>query len=207
MARNRHQVVQPLVYFAMVVMIVPLGLDPEPEVLARLGPAVIWTAVVLAVILSLDRLLASDAEDGSLELLLTAPVSLGLMLAIKVLVHWLVLGVMLALGGAIAAGVYGLSLDGVVVAGASVLIGTLGLTALGLVAASLTVGLSRGGVLIALILLPLYVPLLVFATGAIGAIEQGLPARGPLYFCAALSVAYATVGPVLAAGALRLSFD
>lgn len=205
--RQLQDLLQPLVYFAMVVMIVPLGTDPSADVLARLAPAVVWMAVVLAVVLSLDRLFRDDAREGTLAVLLTAPTPLWWVLLAKLLAHWLGLGLLLTMAAPLAGAAYGLAAPAVGVLLLTVLAGSLGLMALGMVAGALTVGVRNGGVLVAIILLPLYVPLLVFGAGAVGAVQSGFEGGGPVYFVAALSALYATLAPPLAAVALRLSYD
>ncbi|MCK5858070.1 heme exporter protein CcmB [Abyssibacter sp.] len=205
--RQRQDLLQPLTYFTMVVMIVPLGVDPADAVLTLVAPAIVWIAVVLAVVLSLDRLFRDDARDGTLAVLLTAPTPLWWVLLAKLGAHWLGLGSLLAIAAPIAGAAYGLSLAAAGVLFVTVIAGTLGLMALGLVAGALTVGLRNGGVLVAIILLPLYVPLLVFGAGAVAAVQSGFPGAGPVYFTAALSMLYATLAPPLAAVALRLSYD
>ena len=205
--RQVQDLLQPLIYFAMVVMIVPLGVDPSDDALGLVAPAIVWIAVVLAVVLSLDRLFRDDARDGTLAVLLTSPTPLWWVLLAKLGAHWLGLGCLLGLAAPLAGAAYGLSATASGVLCLTVLSGTLGLVALGMVAGALTVGVRNGGVLVAIILLPLYVPLLVFGAGAVATVQAGLPATGPVYLTAALSMLYATLAPPLAAVALRLSYD
>lgn len=205
--RQRQDLLQPLMYFVMVVMIVPLGTDPSATILGQMAPAVVWMAVVLAVVLSLDRLFRDDARDGTLAVLLTSPTPLWWVLLAKLLAHWVGLGSLLALAAPVAGAAYGLSAASIGVLFLTVLAGSLGLMALGMVAGALTVGVRNGGVLVAIILLPLYIPLLVFGAGAVGAVQSGFEGVGPVYFAAALAVLYATLAPPLAAVALRLSYD
>ncbi|MDI1302845.1 MAG: heme exporter protein CcmB [bacterium] len=195
----------PLGFFLLVVMLFPLAITPEPGKLALMAPGVIWVAALLAMLLSLDGMFRQDLEDGSLEQLLVAPAPLPLLVLAKVAAHWLQTGFCLVLLCPVAAVM--LFLDGktLSVLMATLLLGTPVLSLVGAVAAALTVALRRGGVLVPLITLPLIVPVIVFATGAVQAASIGLPVAGYLALLAAFLVLALTLIPFAVAAALRIA--
>lgn len=195
----------PLGFFLLVVMLFPLAITPEPKKLALMAPGVIWVAALLAMLLSLDGMFRQDLEDGSLEQLLVAPAPLPLLVLAKVAAHWLQTGFCLVLLSPVAAVM--LFLDGrtLAVLMATLLLGTPVLSLVGAVAAALTVALRRGGVLVPLITLPLVVPVIVFATGAVQAASMGLPVAGYLALLAAFLVLALTLIPFAVAAALRIA--
>lgn len=195
----------PLGFFLLVVMLFPLAITPEPKKLALMAPGVIWVAALLAMLLSLDGIFRQDLEDGSLEQLLVAPAPLPLLVLAKVAAHWLQTGFCLVLLCPVAALL--LFLDGktLSVLMLTLLLGTPVLSLVGSVAAALTVALRRGGVLVPLITLPLIVPVIVFATGAVQAASIGLPVAGYLALLAAFLVLALTLIPFAVAAALRIA--
>jgi len=205
--RHRSQVVNPVLFFIIVVSLFPLGVSPEMEVLATLAPGVIWVAALLATLLSVEHMFRSDFDDGALEQLLVSPHPTTVLVLAKVLAHWLVtgvpllvaaplLGVLLALPGAA---------TGTLVA--SLALGTPVLSLVGAIGVALTVGLRRGGALLSLLVLPLYVPVLVFGANAVDAAAAGLAVAGHLYFLAALLALALPLAPLAAAAALRISVN
>lgn len=192
-----------LVFFLIVVTLVPFGVGPDPARLAAIAPGMLWVAALLAALLSLDRLFALDHEDGTLEQLATAPMPLEAVVAVKALAHWLTTGLPLA----VAAPLFGILLNLPPAAApmlvVSLLAGTPALSAIGAFGAALTVGLRRGGLLLSLLVLPLYVPTLIFGAevAARGAAGQG--AATPLAFLAAISLATFALLPFAAAAAIR----
>lgn len=195
----------PLGFFLLVVMLFPLAITPEPGKLALMAPGVIWVAALLAMLLSLDGMFRQDLDDGSLEQLLVSPAPLPLLVLAKVAAHWLQTGFCLVLLSPVAALL--LFLDGrtLSVLMLTLLLGTPVLSLVGAVAAALTVALRRGGVLVPLITLPLIVPVIVFATGAVQAASIGLPVAGYLALLAAFLVLALTLIPFAVAAALRIA--
>ncbi|MFZ5560495.1 MAG: heme exporter protein CcmB [Pseudomonadota bacterium] len=195
----------PLGFFMLVVTLFPLAITPEPKKLALLAPGVIWIGALLAMLLSLDGLFRQDLEDGSLEQLLVAPAPLPLLVLAKVAAHWLQTGFCLALLTPVAAVMLFLDSSLLPTLLATLLLGTPVLSLIGAIAAALTVALRRGGVLAPLIALPLLVPVIVFATGALQAAAAGLPVQGYLALLAAFLVLALTLVPFAVAAALRIA--
>ena len=196
-----------VVFFVLTVALFPLGVGPETAVLRRIAPGVIWVAALLAAMLSLDRLFQVDFEDGSLDQLALAPLPLELVAAAKCLAHWIstglplvvispLLGVLLELNGE----AYGALL-------LAMAAGTPSLSLVGGIGAALTVSIRRGGVLLSLLVLPLYIPVLIFGTGAIDAAATGLGGGAHLLVLAALLAAALPLAPWAIAGALRLNLE
>ncbi len=201
--RRAAEAGNPLVFFVMVGSLFPLALGNDGVSLARIGPGAIWIAVLLATLLSLEGMFRSDLEDGSLDQLLLSPHPLPLLVGVKALAHWVCTGVPLLLLTPVLALMFDLSLAATRVLLATLLLGTPVLSLLGSVGVALTVGLRSGGLLLALMLLPLYVPVLVFGTGASLAAAQGLPSGGQLYLLGALLTLALTLAPFATAAALR----
>ncbi|WP_417627385.1 heme exporter protein CcmB [Pararhodobacter aggregans] len=192
-------------FFLILAVLVPLGVGPDTGVLALIAPGILWVGALLACLLSLDRLFALDHEDGSLDLLATSPIPLEGVVAVKALAHWLTTGLPLAL----AAPVLGilLNLPGPAFAPLvlSLLLGTPALSVIGAFGAALTVGLKRGGLLMSLLVLPLYVPTLVFGAQAVSRAAQGLDASTALLLTAGITAGSAALLPFAAAFALRIN--
>ncbi len=194
-----------LAFFLLVAVLVPLGVGPEGAVLAKIAPGILWVAALLACLLSLDRIFALDFEDGSLDLLATAPIPLEGVVAIKALAHWLVTGLPLTL----VAPVLGLLLN-LPVAGygwlvLSLAFGTPALSVIGAFGAALTVGLKRGGLLLSLLVLPLYVPTLIFGAEVVKRGAQGLEATTPLLLMAGITLGSLALLPFAAALVIRIN--
>ncbi len=193
-----------VLFFLVVVTLVPFAIGPDLALLKRIGPAVLWLAALLANLLALDRLFAADHEDGSLDLLLMSRAPLELVVAIKGVAHWLTTGLPLV----VAAPLIGLllNLDGAAQAGLvlTLLVGTPALTFIGLIGAAISVALRRGGLFLAVLVLPLTVPVLIFGVGAANATLVGpTPFGAPFTILCALTLASLVVGPFAAAAALR----
>lgn len=195
----------PLGFFLLVVTLFPLAITPEPKKLAAMAPGVVWVGALLAMLLSLDGLFRQDLDDGSLEQLLVAPAPLPLLVLAKVVAHWLQTGFCLVLLAPVAAVMLFLDMQVLPVLVATLLLGTPVLSLVGAIAAGLTVALRRGGVLVPLITLPLMVPVIVFATGAVQAAASGLPVAGYLALLAAFLVLALTLVPFAVAAALRIA--
>ncbi len=203
--RRRGELVQPLVFLVAVITLFPLALGPERELLARIAPGIVWVATLLAVLLPADRMFRSDYDDGSLEQLLLAPQPTSVLALAKVAAHWLTSALPIVILAPLAGLFLQLPLDALPILVATLALGT---PVLGLIAAigvALTVGLRSGGPLLALLVLPLYVPVLIFSAGAVDRAIAGLPVAGPLYMLAALFALALTLAPLAVAAALRIS--
>ena len=205
--RSPVEVLNPLVFFVIVVTLFRLGAGPGQHGVAALGPGVLWVAALLATLLGLDALFRADFEDGSLEQLLLSPAPLPLLVAAKVFAHWLTVGLPLLLLAPLLAGAIGLGSATLPVLLLSLALGGPVLSLVGAIGVALTVGLRRGGVLVALLVLPLYIPVLVFGAQAVSAAGAGLPATGALYMLSALLALALVLSPLAAASALRISLD
>jgi len=205
--RRRAQIVNPLVFFVIVVSLFPLGVGPEPNLLKTLAPGVIWVAALLAAMLSLEGMFHSDFEDGSLEqLLLTAhPVSLTVLA--KVVAHWLVAGLPLIVLAPLLGVLLHLPGESIQVLVITLALGTPVLSLIGAIGVALTVGLRRGGVLLSLLVLPLYIPVLIFGAGAIDVASSGVSASAHLFILGALLALALSLAPWAAAAALRISIE
>ncbi len=203
--RRLGELSNPLVFFVIVVTLFPLALGAETELLRRCAPGIIWVSALLAALLSLEGMLRSDFEDGSLEQLLLSPHSTALLMAAKVLAHWLVTGLPLLLLAPVLGLLLNLSGFVLIILMVSLLLGTPVLSLAGAIGVALTVGLRRGGVLLSLLLLPLYVPVLIFGAGAVANAALGLPVAAQLYFLAAILALATSLAPFAAAAALRVS--
>jgi heme exporter protein B len=194
-----------LAFFLLVTVIVPLGVGPDPATLAKIAPGILWVGALLACLLSLDRVFALDAEDGSLDLLATAPIPLEGVVAVKSLAHWVVTGLPLT----VAAPVLGLLLN-LPAAGypwliAAFAFGTPALSVIGTFGATLTVGIKRGGLLMSLLVLPLYLPTLIFGAEVVRRGALGLDATTPLLLLAGISLGSAALLPFASAAAIRVN--
>ena len=194
-------------FFLVVVSILPLGLGPDLNLLSRLAPGLLWVALLLSALLSLDRLFHDDFEDGSLETLAMGPLPLELVAAAKALAHWIATGLPLVLAAPLMALLLNLPIGAFGALLATMATGSPALSFLGVIGASLTLGLRRGGLLLALLILPLYVPVLIFGVNALArAMETGALITPPSLILVALSLASAVLAPLAAAAALRANF-
>ncbi len=194
-------------FFVLTVVLFPFGIGPETGVLERVSAGVLWVTALLASMLSLDRLFQADYEDGSLELLALTPAALGVMAAAKVTAHWLTTGLPLLLAAPVLAVLLHMNGAGFGVLMLSMLIGTPILSLVGGIGAALVLGARRGGVLLSLLILPLYVPVLIFGVGAIDAAVQGLPALPHLLFLGGLLAAALPLAPWAMSAALRQALE
>lgn len=203
--RQRSDLVNPLFFFIMVIALFPLGIGPEKNVLEKIAPGVIWIAALLSTLLSVDSLFRQDFEDGALELALLSPQPLFVLVLGKVVAHWLVSALPLILVSPILSVMLFMDADTVLATLYSLLLGTPVLSMISAIGAALTVGLRKGGVLIAIIALPLYVPVLIFGTGAVQAASMALPYGGQLAILATFLVLALALAPVAIAAGLRIS--
>ncbi|MBB1428588.1 heme exporter protein CcmB [Shewanella sp. SG44-2] len=203
--RHRGDIFNPLLFFILVVTLFPLGIGPEPQVLTRVAPGIIWVAALLASMLSLERLFKADYNDGSLEQMLLSPQPLALMVVAKVLAHWILTGVPLILVAPLLAVLLHLEDNSYGALMSTLALGTPILSLLGAIGVALTVGLRKGGVLLSLLILPLYIPVLIFATSAIDAAGLNMAYDGQLAILAAMLVGSLILAPFAIGASLRVS--
>ncbi|HJN59947.1 MAG TPA: heme exporter protein CcmB [Alphaproteobacteria bacterium] len=196
-----------VVFFVIAVSLFPLGVGPESALLERIAPGVLWVCALLATMLSLGRMFDEDFEDGSLEIIALGPLPLELVVLAKALAHWLITGLPLMIAAPVLAVLLNMSTEGFAVLMISLLLGTPTLSLIGSVGAALTVGLRRGGVLISLLVLPLYVPVLIFAVGAVEGAIFGLGERANLLILAGGFLASLALTPWASAAALRMALE
>lgn len=195
-------------FFLVVVAMLPLGLGPDLKLLSRIAPGILWIALLLAALLSLPRMLEADHEDGSLEVMATAPLPLELAVAAKALAHWISTGIPLALMAPVLGLMLNLDLALTPALIATTLAGTPAISFLGAIGAALTLRVRRGGLLLALLVLPLYIPTLIFGISAMGFSGLGQDGFGASFLIlSAISVASIALAPVAAAAALRLQLS
>jgi heme exporter protein B len=193
-----------LSFYLIVVAVVPIGLGPDLNLLARIGPGLLWVALLLSALLSVDRIFHNDHEDGTLEVIALGPLPLELVVAAKALAHWLTTALPLVLLAPVLGLLLNLATGAYPAVVLTMLIGSPAVSFLGAVGAALTLGLRRGGLLIALLVLPLYVPILIFGVASIDRMTSALePSAQPLLILVALALATVVLAPVAAAQALR----
>ena len=205
--RRRGDSLQPALFAVLVVVLFALGVGGGSQTLSKAASAVLWVAVLLAGLLSLDTLFRGDAEDGSLEQWLLAPVPLAWLVAVRVFTHWITTAVPLIVAVPFLGELLHLPREQLPVLLVSLALGTPLLSLLGAVVAALTVGMRRSGILVALLALPLYVPVLVFGAGSVAASAQGLDATGALLLLAAGLVLAAVLAPLVIAAAIRIAMS
>ena len=205
--RRRADVVTTLIFFVIVASLFPLGVGPETALLRMLGPGVVWVAALLASMLALGRLFASDHADGTLEQLTLAPQPLSLLVLAKIAAHWLTTGLPLVVVAPLLGFQFDLSTDALLILLASLLLGTPTLSLIGAIGAALTLGLRGGGALLSLLVLPLYVPVLIFGAGAVEAGAAGLGAAAHLSLLGALLLIALVFAPWATAVALRIAVE
>lgn len=194
-----------LAFFLIVTVLVPFGVGPEGGILARIAPGILWVGALLACLLSLDRIFALDREDGSLDLLATAPIPLEGVVAVKGLAHWLTTGLPLTLAAPVLGVLLNLPQSGFLWLTLSLLLGTPALSVIGTFGAALTVGLKRGGLLLSLLVLPLYIPTMIFGAEAAKRGAEGLATATPLLMLAGITAGTVAILPFAAAAAIRVN--
>ena len=194
-----------LAFFLIVVTLVPFGVGPESDILARIAPGILWLGALLACLLSLDRIFQLDFEDGSLDLLATAPLPMEGTVAVKALAHWVTTGLPLVLAAPALGVLLNLPAPGHLWVFVTLLLGTPALSMIGAFGAALTVGLKRGGLLLSLLVLPLYVPTLIFGAEAATRAIDGFDNTAPLMMLAGITLASIALLPFAAAAALRIN--
>ena len=196
-----------LAFFVIAVVLFPFGVGPEPNVLARIGGGVVWVAALLASMLALERLFQTDYEDGGLELLALAPMPLQIVVLAKVLAHWLATGLPLAVAAPVLGVLMNVPPDVFPVLVAALLLGTPTLSLIGAIGAGLILGARRGGVLLALLVLPLFIPILVFGVSAVEMAAQGLSPKASLLILGGLLLGALALGPWAAAASIRQALE
>jgi heme exporter protein B len=205
--RRRADIATVVLFFVIVISLFPLGVGPEPNLLRTIAPGIIWVAALLACMLSLQNMFASDHSDGALDQMLLAAAPLGLIVIARAFAHWLMSGLPLVLLSPVLAIQFDLAPELSPVLTLSLLLGTPILTLIGAIGAALTLGLRGGGMLLALLVLPLYVPVLILGAGAVDAASAGLGADAHLLLLAAQLVVTVTFAPWAIAAALRISAE
>jgi len=205
--RQGSDVVLALAFFIIAASLFPLGVGPDPQVLAGLAAGVIWVLALLSVMLSLDRLFQSDYDDGALELMALSPVPMTVLVLAKSLAHWLTTGVPLLVLAPVIGVLLNMPADGYLPMIVGLAIGTPTLSLIGAIGAALVLGARRANLLTALLVLPLYIPVLIFGVTAVDAALAGLPVRPHLLLMAAILAAALPLAPWAAAAAIRTSFQ
>ncbi|WP_394176885.1 heme exporter protein CcmB [Thalassotalea litorea] len=203
--RHRDDIVNPLLFFIIVITLFAIGVGAMPNVLMTIAPGVIWVAALLSTLLSLERLFKNDYQDGSLEQLLLSPCPVFILVLAKIFAHWLVTSVPLILLAPLLAMMMNLHPDGYGALFLTLLLGTPILSLLGAIGVALTVALKKGGVLLSLLILPLYIPVLILATAAVEAATMNSPYQGHLAIIAALFFASLITAPFAVGAALKVS--
>ena len=205
--RRRADIASALIFFVIVVSLFPLGIGQEPQLLRKLAPGVLWVAALLSTMLSLPRLFADDHRDGTLEQLTLTPHPLGLIVLGKTIAHWLISGLPLTLLAPLLGLQFDLSGDALRILCLSLLIGTPALSGIGAIGAALTLGVRGSGVLLSLLVLPLYIPALIFGAGAVDAVISGMGPQAHLSLLGALTLASVFFAPWPTAAALRIALE
>ncbi|RJE75802.1 heme exporter protein CcmB [Pseudoalteromonas citrea] len=203
--RQRAEIVNPLLFFLIVITLFPLAIGPEPALLARMAPGIIWVAALLSTMLGLDKVFRDDFNDGSLEQLIASAYPLPLTVLAKVLAHWTITGLPMVLMAPVFALLMNLDTQLLTATLLTLLIGTPLLSFIGAIGAALTVGLQKGGILMSLLVLPLYIPVLIFATSAIDTSSMSLAYGGQLAILGAMLAVAAVMAPLAISSALKVS--
>jgi heme exporter protein B len=205
--RQRQDSVMVVAFFVLAVVLFPFGVGPEPNILARIAPGIIWVAALLAAMLALERLFQADYEDGSLELLALAPAPLEVIVLAKVAAHWLTTALPLIVAAPVLAVLLGMTGDGIGVLMIVLVIGTPSLSLIGAIGAALILGARRGGVLLSLLILPLYIPLLIFGVSAVDAALGGFAVKPHLLIMGGFFLAALVLCPWASAAAIRQALE
>lgn len=205
--RRRAEIANPLLFFILIATMFPLGIGADAQVLKAVGPGVIWVAALLAALLSLDSMFRSDFEDGTLEQFMLSAHPVSLLVVAKVLAHWVVTGLPLLAVAPLLGVLLSLSGDAIGVLVLTLMLGTPVLSLIGAVGVALTVGLRRGGIILSLLVLPLYVPVLIFASSAVETAAAGIPITAQLYILSAMLVLALSLAPLATAASLRISLS
>lgn len=205
--RRKSEALTALFFFVIVASLFPLGIGPDPNLLRKIGPGVLWVSALLATLLGLNRMFADDFHDGTLEQMAVSPTPMGWLVAGKILAHWVVSGLPLVVLAPVLGLQFDLPADALGLLTLGLLIGTPLLSMIGAIGAALTLGLRGGGALLSLIVLPLYVPALIFGAGAVEAHLQGLAAGGHLSLLAAMLALSIFFAPLAVTAAIRIALE
>lgn len=205
--RRRSEIIHPLIFFVMVVSLFPLAIGDDKALLQKIAPAIIWVTALLATMLSLDNLFRSDFEDGSLEQMTLLKTPLSFLVTAKIAAHWVITGLPLLIITPLLAVLLYLPSETISMLLLTLLLGTPTLSLIGAVGIALTVGLRQGGVILSLLILPLYIPVLIFATLAMQNVEQGFSAEAQIAMMLAILVLAITLAPFAIAAALKVSLN
>ena len=205
--RRRSEIVHPIIFFVMVISLFPLAIGDDKALLQKIAPAIIWVTALLATMLSLDNLFRSDFEDGSLEQMTLLKTPLSFLVTAKIMAHWVITGLPLILITPLLAVLLYMPSESISMLLLTLLLGTPTLSLIGAVGIALTVGLRQGGVILSLLILPLYIPVLIFATLVLQNVEQGFPAEAQIAMMLAILVLAITLSPFAIAAALKVSLN
>ena len=205
--RRRSEIIHPIIFFVMVISLFPLAIGDDKVLLQKIAPAIIWVTALLATMLSLDNLFRTDFEDGSLEQMTMLKTPLSLLVTAKIAAHWFITGLPLILITPLLAVLLYMPSESISMLLLTLLLGTPTLSLIGAVGIALTVGLRQGGVILSLLILPLYIPVLIFATLALQNVEQGFSAEAQLAMMLAILVLAITLSPFAIAAALKVSLN
>jgi heme exporter protein B len=205
--RRRTDLFTTLIFFVIVIALFPLGIGPELDTLRLIAPGVMWVGALLASMLALEQLFSADHRDGSLEQLLLTPQPLGVIVLGKVIAHWLITGLPLVVLAPVLGLQYDMSAESLKIMVVALLLGTPTLSLLGAIGAALTLGLRTGGILVALLVLPLYTPVLIFGAGAVEATASGLGGQAHLSILGAILLVALLATPIATSAALRISSE
>jgi heme exporter protein B len=205
--RRRSEIIHPIIFFVMVISLFPLAIGDDKVLLQKIAPAIIWVTALLATMLSLDNLFRSDFEDGSLEQMTLLKTPLSMLVTAKIMAHWVITGLPLILITPLLAVLLYMPSESISMLLLTLLLGTPTLSLIGAVGIALTVGLRQGGVILSLLILPLYIPVLIFATLALQNVEQGFSAEAQLAMMLAILVLAITLSPFAIAAALKVSLN
>ena len=203
--RNRSEALNPLMFFVLVTLLFPLGIGPSPNLLQTIAPGVLWVAALLSALLSLDSLFRSDYQDGTLEQLVLSAQPLAILVIARVFAHWVMSAIPLLLLSPVLAASLNLPGNAMPALMITLLLGTPVFSFIGAIGVALTVGLKHSGMLLALLVIPLYIPVLIFGAGAVDTAAAGLPVTGQIYILAALLALSLTLAPIAIAAALKMS--
>ncbi|MGZ8239842.1 MAG: heme exporter protein CcmB [Methylobacter sp.] len=205
--RRRSEIANPLLFFILVITLFPLGIGAQPHLLQAIAPGIIWVSALLAAMLSLDSLFRSDFDDGSLEQILLSPHPTSVLVLAKIVAHWLVTGLPLLIVAPLLAVFLGLPNHALGILLLTLLLGTPVLSLIGAIGVALTVGLRRGGMILSLLVLPLYVPVLIFAGNAVQMASSGLPVDAQINILVAILLMALVLTPLPTAAALKMSIN
>lgn len=205
--RRRSELINPLLFFVLVISLFPLGVGSDPILIQKIAPGIVWVSALLASLLSLDSMFRSDFEDGTLEQYVLSAHPVSILVLAKILAHWLITGLPLIIVSPLLGVMLGIPDDAIATLTLTLLIGTPVLSLIGSVGVALTVGLRRGGVLLSLLVLPLYVPVLIFGADAVHTTIAGIPVTAQLSILGAMTMLALTLAPIATAASLKVSLS